>query len=179
MSRGQRSSASADRRRSRTQLVHLNSIAARLERLPAQREALRRAMAQFGEDFESDAFAVAFDSGDPDDVNRVITVTAGYNGLVNHCVELIASALELSGHLPPGPRSAPDLITAFRASGGIGVDRATTLVAMNRMRNRLQHASPDVQADELRQIVNALPAFLPHFLRGYLTWLREHGHDLT
>jgi hypothetical protein len=45
--------------------AELDRVSAKLERLSAQRKALRQAMGQFGDDFDAKAWTKAFDSPDP------------------------------------------------------------------------------------------------------------------
>lgn len=63
--------------------AELNRLSVKLERLSAQSKALRKAMLQFGENFDETVGATAFSSPDSDDINRVYTVTGGYLALVN------------------------------------------------------------------------------------------------
>jgi hypothetical protein len=46
-------------------------------------------MRQFGEDFDATVWEGAFSSPDPDDINRVFTVTGGYMALLNNTVEAV------------------------------------------------------------------------------------------
>ncbi len=50
--------------------------------------ALRTAMAEFGEDFELDAFRTAYASEDPVELNRVKAVERGVDQLYNYIAEL-------------------------------------------------------------------------------------------
>lgn len=58
--------------------------------------ALRAAMAEFGEDFELDAFRKAYTSEDPVELNRVKAVERGVDQLYNYIAELAAFGLELA-----------------------------------------------------------------------------------
>jgi hypothetical protein len=58
--------------------------------------ALRAALAEFGDDFELDAFRVAYSSEDPVELNRVKAVERGVDQLYNYIAELTASGLELA-----------------------------------------------------------------------------------
>ena len=58
--------------------------------------ALRAAMAEFGEDFEMDAFRTAYASEDPAELNRVKAVERGVDQLYNYIAELAAFGLELA-----------------------------------------------------------------------------------
>ncbi len=58
--------------------------------------ALRTAMAEFGDDFELDAFRTAYASEDPVELNRVKAVERGVDQLYNYIAELAAFGLELA-----------------------------------------------------------------------------------
>lgn len=58
--------------------------------------ALRAAMAEFGENFDLDAFTAACDSQDPKELNRVKAVERGVDQLYNYIAELTAYGLELA-----------------------------------------------------------------------------------
>src|SRR3954452_12221750 len=77
--------------------------------------ALRTAMAEFGEDFDLEAFRTAYASEDPVVLNRVKAVERGADQLYNYVVELTAFGLELAEvrardadlKRPPGPSVPP------------------------------------------------------------------------
>jgi len=69
--------------------AELNRLNTKLERLSAQSKALRKAMRQFGGNFDATVWAAAFNSPDSDDINRVYTVTGGYLALVNNTAEAV------------------------------------------------------------------------------------------
>src|SRR4051812_10838282 len=58
--------------------------------------ALRTAMAEFGADFDLEAFRTAYASEDPVVLNRVKAVERGADQLYNYVVELTAFGLELA-----------------------------------------------------------------------------------
>lgn len=156
----------------------LDRIDSKLERLAAQRTALRRAMAQF-DDFDAKAWTKAFDSPDPDDINRVFTVTGGYLALVNNAAEAIKAGVKLAGLKPtPGMSGVPAIIDAVRADGGFTRRQAETFTELYRTRNRLQHSSPDIQADEVHRQVRRLLRHLPRLVESHLTWLRKYDVEL-
>lgn len=66
----------------------LDRIAAKLERLSAQRMALRKAMLQFGRDFDAKAWSDAFVSPDADEINRVLAFAEAQSLLSPHIVTL-------------------------------------------------------------------------------------------
>ncbi len=159
-----------------THIAELDRMNSKLERLAAQRKALRQAIKQFGEDFDAKTWTKAFDSPDAEDINRVFTVTGGYLALVNNTAEAIKTGAELAGLQPtPSLLGLPGIIDAIRADGGFTDQQARTFIELYRTRNRLQHASPDIDADEVRTQVRLLLNHLPQFVKSYLAWLAEHG----
>jgi hypothetical protein len=119
--------------------------------MPAERAALQMAMGQFGDDFDTGAWQVAYDSLDPVDMNRVRQVTAGYSELVNHCTEMVRSAVSLGGLRSTDRKlDAPGDYRALARAGGISKERARTFTRLNTTRNHLAHIYIDVDA-ELRQ----------------------------
>ena len=161
------------------QAHQLDRLSAKLERLSAQRKALRKAMNQFGGDFNSKGWKEAFDSPDPDDINRVFTVTGGYLALVNNTVEAVRAGSKLTGLRPsPDMPGVSGIIDAIRVDGGFTSRQAETFTELYRTRNRLQHSSPDIQADEVHRQVRLLLRHLPRFVASYLKWLQRHNIEL-
>jgi len=150
----------------------LDRIDAKLERLAAQRTALRKAMEQF----DAGAWTAAFNSPDPDDINRVFAVTGGYLALVNNTAEAIRAGAKLTGlQSTPGMPGVSGIIAAIRMDGGFTSRQAETFTELYRTRNRLQHSSPDVDADEVHRQVRLLLRHLPRLIRSYLAWLKKHN----
>jgi hypothetical protein len=161
------------------QAAQLDRLSAKLERLSAQRTALRKAMNPFGGDFNAKGWTEAFDSPDPDDINRVFTVTGGYLALVNNTVEAVRAGAKLTGLKPsPGMPGVSGMIDAIRVDGGFTSGQAETFTELYRTRNRLQHSSPDIQADEVHRQVRLLLRHLPRFVASYLAWLHAHNIEL-
>ena len=159
--------------------AELDRVDAKLERLSAQRKALRRATAKFGDDFDAKAWEKAFESSDPDDINLVFTVTGGYLALVNNTAEAIRAGVRLTGLKPTSDmRGVPGIIDAIRADGGFTSGQAATFTELYRTRNRLQHASPDIQADEVQRQVRLLLRHLPGLVASYIAWLERYGVEL-
>lgn len=157
----------------------LDRIAAKIERLSPQRRALRKAMGEFGEDFDIKAWSEAFLSPDSDEINRVHAVTGGYLALVNNTLEAIAAGAALVGAKPPaGMRGASGALEAIRLDGGFTKRQAETFTGLYHTRNRLQHSSPDVEPDELHRQVRLLLRHLPRLMKSYLDWLRQHDIEL-
>jgi hypothetical protein len=158
-----------------THTAELDRMNSKLERLGAQRKALRKAINQFGEDFDAKTWSDAFDSSDADDINRVFMVTGGYLALVNNTAEAIKTGSELIGLQPKPSLGLSGILDAIRVDGGFTDQQAKTFIELYRTRNRLQHASPDMQADELHTQVRLLLNHLPRFVKSYIAWLAMHG----
>ena len=159
--------------------AELNRLSVRLERLSAQSKALRKAMLQFGENFDETVWATAFSSPASDDINRVYTVTGGYLALVNNMAEAVRAGAKLTATKPTvSTQGIPGIVDAIRADGGFTSQQAETFVALYRTRNQLQHASPDIQADAVHRQVRLLLGHLPRFIKSYILWLNKHNVEL-
>lgn len=159
--------------------VELNRLDTKLARLSAQSRALRKAMLQFGKDFDAPTWIAAFNSSDLDDINRVYTVTGGYLALVNNIAEALRAGAKLTGTKPSaGAHGLPGIVNAIRRDGGFTQRQAETSQELYRTRNHLQHASPDVQADEVHRQVRLLLGHLPRLVKSYVAWLEKAGVEL-
>ena len=70
----------------------------------------------------------AFTSNDPQTINHVVEVTGGYEGLVNHMVEMLRSGAALAGLRIAQRRQGlpvPDLIAAARMTAASPTARRT------------------------------------------------------
>src|SRR3954453_844788 len=86
--------------------------------------ALRTAMAEFGEDFDLEAFRTAYASEDPVVLNRVKAVERGADQLYNYVVELTAFGLELAEVRPrDADLNARRDLQSLRRIGVIGPKR--------------------------------------------------------
>jgi hypothetical protein len=160
-------------------VAELNRLDAKLERLSTQSRALRKAISQFGERFDAKIWTDAFHSPDPDDINRVYMVTGGYLALVNNTAEAIKTGAKLTNTKPtPGMPGLPGIVDAIRAAGGFTPRQAETFTALYRTRNHLQHASPDIQADEVHRQVRLLLGHLPRLVKSFVAWLERHDVEL-
>jgi hypothetical protein len=167
-----------DRERDDARATELERIDSRLGRLRAQSKALRTATAPFGDGFDAKAWTDAFNSPDPDDINRVLTVTGGYLALVNNTAEAIRAGAKLSGLKPTSSLPGlPGIIEAIRADAGFTDGQAETFTELYRTRNRLQHASVDIEADEVHRQVGLLLRHLPRLVRSYVAWLERRGYE--
>jgi len=159
-----------------------DSLAARVT--AAQRKALQLAIERYAGDdgrFNLELWTEPFNSGDPATINAVVEVTGGYQGLVNHLAEMLRTGAKLAG-LDAAYRnrdpSGPELIAAARNAGCFSANQADVLTELYRTRNRLQHASPDIQADEVQDQVVLLLKTMPRLLDSYVKWMAGHGVEL-
>jgi hypothetical protein len=172
----ERAGSTGARRKDGAHAAELERLDAKLERLVAQRRALRRAMEEFGDGFDATVWAAAYNSPDPDDINRVFAVTGGYLALVNNTAEAIRMGAKLTGLKPTaGMSGVSGIIDAVRVDGGFTSGQAETFTELYRTRNGLQHSSPDIEADEVHRQVRLLLRHLPKLVDSYLTWLGSHG----
>ncbi|MEO7556744.1 MAG: hypothetical protein ABIV94_09110 [Acidimicrobiales bacterium] len=150
-----------------------------------QTKALQLALARYRDDagrFDAQLWADAFASSEPRTINEVVEVVGGYVGLVNHILEMLRSGTKLAGlegvHERPGV-SIPEIIEAAREDGCFSEKQAETLKKLNRTRNRLQHNSPGVPADEVQERLELLMRTMPRLLSSYVDWMAERGFPLV
>jgi hypothetical protein len=178
MGEGLTSTEGGERGRS-ARAAQLDRIGSKLERLSAQRAALRKAIAEFGGTFDAEIFSHAFNSPDPDDINRVFAVTGGYLALVNNTAEAVKAGAKLAGFEPTqGLAGVPAIVESIRLDGGLSPQQAHTFTELYRTRNRLQHSSPDIDADEIHAQVRLLLNHLPRFVKSYMAWLQKHDIEV-
>lgn len=158
--------------------AELDRIDSKLERLSNQRRALRYAMREFGDDFDAKIWSEAFVSPGWEDINRVLAVTGGYLALVNNMGEAIKASAKLVEMKPARSPGMPGLIDAICADGGFSARQAETFIELYRTRNRLQHASPDVEPDEVHRQVRVLLRHLPRLVKSLLGWLERYEIQL-
>jgi hypothetical protein len=159
-------------------------IRQRLTRMSAQRKALQLAVARYADEegnFDLNRWTEAFESSKPETINQVVEVIGGYQMLVNHLVEMLRTGTKLAG-LEVARReyapSGPELIAAVREDGSFTQNQAEVLTELYRTRNRLQHASPDIQADEVHEQVALLLRTVPRLLTSFVTWMSRHDVEL-
>jgi hypothetical protein len=168
-----------DQREQAARSVEIDRIAAKLERLPAQRRALSVALRAFGDDFDRAEWTAAFESAESVDINRVLPVTGGFLALTNNTVEAVKIGAALVGvEAIDGKRGASGAIDAICRDGGISPEQAESLTKIYRTRNALQHASTDIQAGEVHKYVKLLLRSLPGFVRSFVSWLEQRGVEL-
>jgi hypothetical protein len=148
----------------------------RIESLEAHRLGLERAVEPFGGDcLDAVKWRRAFDSTEPDDVVARNGLTGCYSALVNGYVELLKSGAYLGGLTPRKKERAKDAIDLTHEDGGISEAQAELLHTLYVLEGRVEHASPDITAEEIREAVEALRAECPALIANAVRWLGEDG----
>ncbi len=122
----------------------------------------------------------AFQSVEPHDANRTMVVTGDHSAVLNAYVEILKASAgsRLVGLLPHRRPHAEQVFEALVADGGLSEDQAALLHEAYVLEGRLEHASPDVDAEEVRSAVERLREALPGLIESTQVWLRRHGIEL-
>lgn len=136
--------------------------------------ALRTAMADFGEDFDLDAFQHAYDSDDPLLLNRVKAVERGVDQLYNYIAELTALGLELAEirtrHQDTNARVD---IESLSRIGVIGPERARRLQRLRELRRMLVHEYATATAAQVHEAARIITSEFIPFYDAYRTWINR------
>lgn len=89
-----------------------------------------------------------------------------------------ARGSRLIGLLPHRRPHAEQVFNAVADDGGLTADQAALLNELYGLEGRLEHASPDVDAEEVRVAVERLRDALPGLIDGVRAWLERHGVEL-
>jgi hypothetical protein len=176
--------ASPGPRRRRARRTDEARLVERFKRLAPQQKALRLALRPFSDangHFDRQLWEQAFTSQEPERIVEVKAVTALFEGLVNHLVEMLRVAASLRGlDVVAGDErpTGPELFIAVGDDGGLTPNNVTVLKRLYAMRNKLQHASPGVDAGDVYDDVVLLDKTLAGFVKSCLAWLRQHGISL-
>jgi hypothetical protein len=158
--------------------VERRHIRTRLKRIVIDSRALKAAIEdEFGPDFDRARWVAAFESEEPEDVNRVSAVVGAFERIVNGLVEAARSGLVASGGSRPGgtPESVRGDLTRIRDDGGLRDAQLDLLVDLSRLRNELQHVYVEVTADMVRDGVRRLRGTLGDLLKSLNAWFGRHG----
>jgi hypothetical protein len=122
----------------------------------------------------------AFDSSEPHDANRTMVVTGDHSAVLNAYVEILRASAgsRLIGLLPHRRPHADQVFEAIRADGGLTKRQVVLLNTIYVLEGRLEHASPDVDAEEVRSAVEELRTALPGLIESTSSWLARHGIEL-
>lgn len=134
----------------------------------------------FGGELDSAEWRTAFESVEPRDANRTMVVTGDHSAALNAYVEILkaSAGARLIGLLPHRRPHASQVLEAVVADDGLTRPQATLLNELYVLEGRLEHASPDVDAEEVRVAVEQLRQALPGLIESTHRWLRRHGVEL-
>ena len=134
--------------------------------------ALRVAMAEFGEDFDLDAFQTGYDSDDPRELNRVKAVERGVDQLYNYIAELTAFGLELAEVRARRDTTNARLdLEALARIGVIGPERARRLQLLRELRRQLVHEYATATAEQVHEAARIITIEFVPFYDAYRDWI--------
>src|SRR5215210_254165 len=134
--------------------------------------ALRTAMAEFGDDFDLDAFRTAYDSEDPVALNQVKAVERGVDQLFNYIAELTAFGLELAEvRARRGELNARRDLQALERLGVLGPGRARRLDRLRELRRLLVHEYATATAEQVHEAARLVAAEFIPFYDAYRAWI--------
>jgi hypothetical protein len=122
----------------------------------------------------------AFESVEPRDANRTMVVTGDHSAMLNAYVEILRASAgsRLIGLLPYRRPRADQVFKALAADRGLTAAQATLLNELYVLEGRLEHASPDVDVEEVRDGIERLRQALPGLIESARIWLDRHGIEL-
>ena len=131
----------------------------------------------FGGELDAVEWKSAFESSEPQDANRTMVVTGDHSAILNAYVEILKASAgsRLVGLLPHRRPHAEQVFEAVRVDGGLTKAQATLLNEFYVLEGRLEHASPDVGAEEVREAIERLRLALPELIGSVEVWLLRHG----
>jgi hypothetical protein len=123
----------------------------------------------------------AFESSEPRDANRTMVVTGDHSAILNAYVEVLraSAGARLIGLLPHRRPHAAQVFDSIRDDGGLDPEQVALLNEVYVLEGRLEHASPDVDAEEVRDAVERLRRALPSLIRSAIGWLAAHGVEIA
>ncbi len=152
----------------------------RIESLEVHRRGLDRAVESFGEsDLNPQRWRDAFESAQPADVVARNGVTGCYSAVINGYVELLRTGAYLSGLTPHKKDHTRNVIEQVLDDGGLDKRQANCLHELFVFEGRVEHASPDIRADEVREAVELLREHAPALIENAVRWLERHGIAAT
>jgi hypothetical protein len=134
--------------------------------------ALRAGMAEFGEDFDLDAFQAAYDSEDPQELNRVKAVERGVDQLYNYIAELTAFGLELAEVRTRRQDTNARLdLEALSRIGVLGPERTRRLQRLRELRRLLVHEYATATAEQVHEAAKIIASEFIPFYDAYRAWI--------
>jgi uncharacterized protein YutE (UPF0331/DUF86 family) len=136
--------------------------------------ALRAAMAEFGEDFDREAFRTAYASEDPVELNRVKAVERGVDQLYNYIAELTAFGLELAELRGRTDETNARLdLKALRDAGVISGELERRLQRLRELRRMLVHEYATASAEQVHESALIVTSSFPTFYEAYRAWIKR------
>jgi hypothetical protein len=151
------------------------------QRINKHRKALDLAIEEeFGGRLDPVEWRSAFESIEPQDANRTMVVTGDHSAVLNAYVEILRASAggRLIGLLPHRRPHTEQVFKAVAADDGLTEVQAALLNELYVLEGRLEHASPDVDAEEVRDGIERLRQALPGLIESTNTWLLRHGIEL-
>ncbi len=106
-------------------------------------------------------------------------MTGCYSAVINGYIELLKTGAHLVGLTPHKKDHAKNAIDHVRADGGITEKQAHRVHELYVFEGRVQHASPDVNADEVREAVELLRGEALALIRSAIKWLESNGISIA
>lgn len=153
-------------------------LARYFETIDKHRRALELAIAEnFDGNLDRIEWRKAFESGDPHDANRTMVVTGDHSAMLNAFVEILRASAgsRLVGLLSHRRPHADQVFQAVLRDGGLTKGQADLLAEVYAVEGRVEHASPDVDAEEVLEAIIRLHEALPGLVEGTVAWLAGHG----
>lgn len=134
--------------------------------------ALRAAMAEFGEDFNLDAFSAAYDTAEPVRLNQVKAVERGVDQLHDYIAELAAFGLELAEvRRRDDELNARRDLAALRRIGVLGGERTRRLERLWELRRLLVHEYATASAEQVHEAALIVANEFVPFYDAYRRWI--------
>lgn len=105
-----------------------------------------------------------------------MVVTGDHSAVLNAYVEILKASAgsRLVGLLPYRRPHAAQTFEALVADDCLTAVQAAELNFAYAIEGRLEHASPDVDASEVREAIERLRRVLPGLVEAVLVWLERH-----
>lgn len=156
--------------------VQAARLAHRIESLAEHRVGLDQAVAAIsGDELDPQIWQEVFESNDPLDIVARNGLTGCYSTFVNNYIELLKAGTYQTGLTSQRRPRAKETIDAVHSHGAISSAQAEHLHELFTFEGRVQHASPDIDADEVRKAVELLRAEAPELVRSATGWLERSG----
>ena len=147
----------------------------RMKSLSRHLAGLEAAIDEFDGDLDLKQWQAAFESDDPQELNRCVTVTGGFSALVNGYVEMLKAATRLVGLTAGKKPRAETALGLIVTDGGLSQSQSDQIQELYLLEGRMQHVSTDVNAAELRDGVLQLRDSLPSLVKATVSWLAIRG----